>query len=70
MALFCRHYHSMSNFAEYDIVDEFGNRVAHGHKASFCLEDNFCTDGIKKKYVCEGYGEQGKEISDLIREIF
>lgn len=56
------HYHSMANFAEYDVVDKLGNRVAHGHKASFCLEDNYCTEGVPKKYVCEGYGEQGMSI--------
>ncbi|ESO09664.1 hypothetical protein HELRODRAFT_183983 [Helobdella robusta] len=57
-----KHYHSMSNFAEYDIIDQLGNRVAHGHKASFCLEDNYCIDGVKKFYACDGFGDQGVTI--------
>lgn len=57
-----RHYHSMSNFAEYDIIDDLGNRVAHGHKASFCLEDNYCMEEVPKKYACAGFGDQGISI--------
>lgn len=55
----------MSNFAEYDIIDDLGNRVAHGHKASFCLEDNYCMEEVPKKYACAGFGDQG-EASSLV----
>ncbi|KAK2162812.1 hypothetical protein LSH36_91g05013 [Paralvinella palmiformis] len=53
------HYHSMHVFASYDLVDEHHNRVAQGHKASFCLEDVQCKPGIEKKFHCTGFGDQG-----------
>jgi len=53
------HYHSMQIFAHYDVVDEDGNRVAEGHKASFCLEDVQCVPKVTKKYSCKGFGDQG-----------
>ena len=31
-------------------------QVVEGHKASFCLEDNQCEDGV---FACADYGEQG-----------
>lgn len=53
------HYHSMRIFASYDIVDRNGNRVAEGHKASFCLEDVQCISGVVKKFACKGFSDQG-----------
>lgn len=44
-------------FAHFDVLDSYGNRVAEGHKASFCLEDNHCS-GVDPKYDCENYGDQ------------
>ena len=54
-----RHYHSMEVFANYDILDYQGNKVADGHKASFCLEDVECMPGASKRYECVGYSDQG-----------
>lgn len=49
----------MEVFATFDIYDLVGQKVAQGHKASFCLEDNLCLNGVQKKYNCKDFGDQG-----------
>ena len=48
-----RHYHSVENFVRYDLIDEAtGDKVAEGHKASFCLEDSQCDGYYGSRYRC------------------
>jgi lysyl oxidase-like protein 2/3/4 len=52
----------MEVFATFDVINEQGEKVAEGHKASFCLEDNLCKEGIEPRYACAHYGDQGFSI--------
>ena len=45
------HYHSFSQFSEYQLLDENGMERGHGHKASFCLFDSICENGTTPKNV-------------------
>jgi hypothetical protein len=53
----------MEVFATFDIMDSKGGKVAEGHKASFCLEENQCLPGIKPFYACANFGDQGISVN-------
>ncbi|XP_048585018.1 lysyl oxidase homolog 2A-like isoform X2 [Nematostella vectensis] len=54
-----KHFHSMEVFSTYDLIGKEGEKIAEGHKASFCLEDTVCDAGIPKKWNCTGGADQG-----------
>lgn len=49
----------MEVFATFDIYNSSMHRVAEGHKASFCLEDNQCLPDVEPRYACADFGDQG-----------
>jgi hypothetical protein len=53
----------MEVFAHFDIINSQGVKVAEGHKASFCLEDNQCTHNTEPVYKCANYGDQGISVN-------
>lgn len=55
----------MEVFAVFNIFNDIGEKVAEGHKASFCLEDNQCKPGVERKFACANYGDQGKQLKKL-----
>ena len=56
-----RHFHSFERFVDYDLLDLDGNKVADGHKASFCLEDSLCARGTPPSYRCRS--QQGISVN-------
>ncbi|TNN58074.1 Protein-lysine 6-oxidase [Liparis tanakae] len=51
-----QHFHSMEAFSNYDLLDIVtGQKVAEGHKASFCLEDTGCEPGFRRRYACTSH---------------
>lgn len=60
----------MEIFAHYDILDAQGVRLAEGSKASFCLEDTTCDNGVHPQYNCRGFADQGVYIITNREEIF
>ncbi|XP_032082379.1 protein-lysine 6-oxidase-like [Thamnophis elegans] len=46
----------MEAFSNYDLLDVVSHeKVAEGHKASFCLEDTSCDAGFRRRYACTAH---------------
>ena len=57
------HYHSFEVFVAYDLLNlQSREKVAEGHKASFCLEDSICDAGGYAQRRC-GSGVQGISVN-------
>ncbi|XP_001993777.2 lysyl oxidase homolog 2A [Drosophila grimshawi] len=50
-----QHYHSMNVFATFDVLNRRYQKVAQGHKASFCLMDTECNVGVQPRHTCGNF---------------
>ncbi|KAL7976113.1 hypothetical protein Chor_008361 [Crotalus horridus] len=51
-----RHQWEWHSCHHYDLLDAVSyEKVAEGHKASFCLEDTSCDVGVRRRYACTAH---------------